>query len=111
MANANGTACVTYTSAKHSQVAVVDAAGRFDTGHKYKATVEDKVNKLSWDVKKVIVANSQVLKIIMWGKGSGPDTTPPDSGDLTITLTDTSSTTPPAPTVNPVPVVYCDDTT
>jgi hypothetical protein len=69
---------------------------------------------LRWDSRKVSLSSDQLtLTIRLTARASSgkvkDDAVPPDSGNLTVTLTDGTGGSPPP--VDPVPVTYTDSTT
>jgi hypothetical protein len=105
MPNATGAVRVRYTNGRQSEISVRDKMGRF-TPNTSITSVEDRTdpqNILTWDILTPPgqhYVNSHKLRAAINGKKRGFGG--PDSGDLTITLSDGTP-------VDTVPVDYIDD--
>jgi hypothetical protein len=108
MANANGGICITYTKDAHSHLTITDHLDRFSTNTTV-LTVVDAPNGLFWTpVNPPVLFKKRKLKFIIIGTkvaATGGAASGPDSGDLTITLSDPTNTI----ILNPVPVDYIED--
>jgi hypothetical protein len=108
MANAIGVPCINVRNGKFSHLTVLDPSGAM-TDAADVTSVKDGANSLTWTPKKIgkvkVVGRASKMKIQL--KGTWVPTrdfdNPPDSGSLTITLTN-------GPPVTDMPVDYLDDT-
>src|SRR5262245_9260993 len=116
MPNANGGVCISYTQGKRSYLVITDSLGRF-TNFTGVAAVVDAANGLTWNIKgsrlkgnnrlRVAIVGTRAAPVVPVPAPAPPAPPGPDSGDLTITLSDSSGAIPPP--VNPLPVEYLDD--
>jgi hypothetical protein len=106
MANANGIPCINLRKGKFSHITVLDPSGGM-TDRADVASVKDGAHTLTWTPKKIgnvkIVDGVSKMKVQLLGTREPTRDNPPDSGSLTISLTN-------GPTVTDMPVDYLDDT-
>jgi hypothetical protein len=105
MVNASGLPCINLRKGKFSHITVFDPSGGM-TDRADVASVKDGVNSLTWTPKKIgnvkIVHGASKMKVQLLGTREPTRDIPPDSGNLTITLTN-------GPPVTDMPVDYLDD--
>jgi hypothetical protein len=95
---------VSYVTGRTSEVTITAPSGQTFPADVRVQTVTDTAYSITWDVKSTSVSpDRRTLTVVMEGKGLPKSvTTPPESGNLTVTLGGAAT----LPTLQPVPVVY-----
>jgi hypothetical protein len=95
---------VSYVTGRTSEVTITAPSGQTFPADVRVQTVTDTAYSITWDVKSTSVSpDRRTLTVVMEGKGLPKSvTTPPESGNLTVTLGGAAG----VPTLQPVPVVY-----
>ncbi len=99
----SGQGCVNTSTGKPSYLAIISTDAIF-SGSTTVDSVQDTTNGISWDPKPKWRSNAKVLPIRLFGKGHRPKIPLPDSGTVTVTTSNPSTSTD-------VPVNYVDDST
>jgi hypothetical protein len=95
---------VTYAAGRTSEITITAPSGQTFPADVRVETVTDPAHSITWDVKSTSVSQDRrTLTVVVEGKGLPKSaTTPPENGNLTVTLAGPGT----LPTLQPVPVVY-----